>query len=1157
MRFISSAILSALIASTAWSQAFQWPVTDPVISGSIGHDYAAFNHIGNQKYHVGPDIVSQSGDTTVYAFADGVVVDTYDQCLPCNTICGACECNTGCTGTPGPDCDCSCGPHNFGNYVIIHHQEHGIYSMYAHLNSVDVLEDDEVDAGDPIGKIGSTGYSCGVHLHFEVRDFLAPCSSAGVCGYSIDVPDGKGYLDPRLFILPPFQEVSITPVVVEVIAPANLNVQTGPGTAGSPSPDAYAVLTKLPVGRRFVAYKEHGGGDNHWYRIDLPNAAGPVHGWAPKTFDSSTFLEVVPSGRIGRVVGVCASGAPIHLSPDSGTYIKTRGGQENIKVWDGQWLAIVDEQSVNGEVWYQVDLPLSAEPQTGWLSGDFIQTSQQPECGWSALGTGLDNGGTYSPGPKGFAVCDFGSGPALYVGGYFATAGGASANNIAKWDGSSWSPLGAGMTVGSTATDNPMVRALSVFDDGTGAALYAGGSFITAGGATANNIAKWDGSMWAPLGTGVSWPVNALAVFDDGGGPALYAGGVFTTAGGVSAKSIARWDGSTWSPLGSGLEYSVWALTVFDDGAGPALYAGGRFFTAGGLTANKVAKWDGSTWTPLGSGIGTSDATVNALSVFDDGNGPALYAGGNFTTAGGVSASSIAKWDGTSWSALGTGMNNWVYALTVFDDGGGPALYAGGYFTSAGGVSANRIAKWDGTSWSPLGSDVVGGVFALSVFDDGAGSALYAQGAFGVAGGVSANNIARWYCPPPICGDNQVNQPGEECDGTDDTACPGECQPDCRCFSCSPDADGDGVTDPVDPNPDTFGGAFEDLTNGIAGTIGDRGNQVLCVTDVPPPGGVKICSLGTTGGGCDPAEVTAYCLPSFFKISTLQTGNCVELSCGNSITATAIAGDVAGELELEGGVPAGSLILPEGNAVTFDGATLQISASLSNTTSIVITENSGNQVSLAPGTDETLAIEFGTSRYMGIAPSVNFPGALGGATSIQVRAVDIDDALGQDAREGEIWWAGASQSIPNAPNGTLNGAQLLCEATPSNAEQWPSGVLHLFGAPIVAGSAYEVRTCDVAGANCSGPLTVSTGKWGDVVSPFGGLSQPNFGDISAILDKFRGVDFAPDTPRVDLVGTGSPGNPNIPNQIVNFSDVSAGLDAFRGIAFPYTVPACP
>lgn len=69
---------------------------------------------------------------------------------------------------------------------------------------------------------------------------------------------------------------------------------------------------------------------------------------------------------------------------------------------------------------------------------------------------------------------------------------------------------------------------------------------------------------------------------------------------------------------------------------------------------------------------------VHALTVYDDGSGPALYAGGWFTTAGGVTTNRIAKWNGTSWSALsgpsGNGMNRQIFALAVYDDGSGPAV---------------------------------------------------------------------------------------------------------------------------------------------------------------------------------------------------------------------------------------------------------------------------------------------------------------------------------------------------------------------------------------------------------------------------------------------------------------------------------------------------
>ena len=137
-----------------------------------------------------------------------------------------------------------------------------------------------------------------------------------------------------------------------------------------------------------------------------------------------------------------------------------------------------------------------------------------------------------------------------------------------------------------------------------------------------------------------------------------------------------------------GANNRVWSMQTHDDGFGEALFVSGDFTSIEGTSASRIAKWDGSAWSTLGSGLNGAAA---AMVEFDDGSGPALYVGGFFTTAGGASANHIAKWDGISWTPVGTGMNAEVYALAVFDDGlgGGPALYAGGDFSTAGGVGAN------------------------------------------------------------------------------------------------------------------------------------------------------------------------------------------------------------------------------------------------------------------------------------------------------------------------------------------------------------------------------------------------------------------------------------------------------------------------------------
>jgi hypothetical protein len=112
---------------------------------------------------------------------------------------------------------------------------------------------------------------------------------------------------------------------------------------------------------------------------------------------------------------------------------------------------------------------------------------------------------------------------------------------------------------------------------------------MTAGGSPATNIAKWDGTAWSALGAGMNSSVYALAVL----GSDVYAGGYFTTADNSPANYIAKWNGNSWSALGSGMggglganPANVYALVL----SGNELYAGGAFTTAGGKVSAYVAK---------------------------------------------------------------------------------------------------------------------------------------------------------------------------------------------------------------------------------------------------------------------------------------------------------------------------------------------------------------------------------------------------------------------------------------------------------------------------------------------------------------------------------------------------------------------------------------
>ena len=184
------------------------------------------------------------------------------------------------------------------------------------------------------------------------------------------------------------------------------------------------------------------------------------------------------------------------------------------------------------------------------------------------------------------------------------------------------------ISMGGIPGANSLVRAAVV--DGSGN-LYIGGAFIIVGNVIANYVARWNGSSWSALGSGMNNVVRVLAV----SGSDVYTGGDFTTAGGSVANSIAKWNGSSWSALGSGIFAEVSALAVL----GSDVYAGGTFLTAGGSDANYIAKWDGSSWSALGSGMGGINPWVFALGV----SGSDLYAGGDFTTAGGKVSAYIAR----------------------------------------------------------------------------------------------------------------------------------------------------------------------------------------------------------------------------------------------------------------------------------------------------------------------------------------------------------------------------------------------------------------------------------------------------------------------------------------------------------------------------------
>lgn len=319
----------------------------------------------------------------------------------------------------------------------------------------------------------------------------------------------------------------------------------------------------------------------------------------------------------------------------------------------------------------------------------------------------------------------YSDGQDVYVGGEFRYAGDLLVKKIARWDGTEWHALGSG-----------------VFNDGNYVAdvivhngdVYAGGTFEEIGGVTVHRVARWDGSQWHALGGGAPAAAYALAFYDG----QLHAGG---------PGWLSRWDGATWtdvgSPGGSGLS-SVRDLAV----SGPDLYVCGRFTDLGGTSVLNVARGGGSTWSPLGGGLdGSCVPTVFGLACA----GSDVYAVGQYSNeAGGAALGGVGLWDGVAWSAVGSGiyrqetyMCDVPYALAVCEFNGG--IVIGGFWEKMNGQDIPYLAWRLGGNWIALGSGVNGTVNAVCVHNGN----LVVGGSFTQAGGKTSNRFGIWWSSNP------------------------------------------------------------------------------------------------------------------------------------------------------------------------------------------------------------------------------------------------------------------------------------------------------------------------------------------------------------------------------------------------------------------------
>jgi len=356
----------------------------------------------------------------------------------------------------------------------------------------------------------------------------------------------------------------------------------------------------------------------------------------------------------------------------------------------------------------------------------------------------------------------------VYVGGEFTNAPGIPAARIARFDGTSFHAMGAGITGipgwAQLVPGAPYVEAMLTLPNGD---LIASGPFTHADGIAVNGMARWNGSSWSAMGDVDSF-VHALARMPNGD---LIAAGRFGSIDGVPASAIARFSNGQWSELGGGLSGGLFGTAVFDlvvTGDGD-LIAVGQFSNAGGTPVQGVARWDGSSWSAFGSslqGIFLGEGHVEATEK------DTVIVSGLLQIQGTLHF--VAEWDGATWTPIDSNGTLWPRAIHALPNGD---LIAHGQFQING--APTPIGRWDGSQWEPAAGIIQGVVYDIETSGNGE---LMLGGDFQTAFAQPQSNLTRiatpcpadvvWYGPwcPSSGGDNWFTSDDQPWLGTTFTA---------------------------------------------------------------------------------------------------------------------------------------------------------------------------------------------------------------------------------------------------------------------------------------------------------------------------------------------------------------------------------------------------
>ncbi|HEX5050255.1 MAG TPA: hypothetical protein VFZ65_00655 [Planctomycetota bacterium] len=296
----------------------------------------------------------------------------------------------------------------------------------------------------------------------------------------------------------------------------------------------------------------------------------------------------------------------------------------------------------------------------------------------------------------------------LIAGGLFQAIQGVGASRVARWHNASWSPL----VRGTSGSIDAMVEAAN-------GDVIACGAFHELGGVAAHQVARFDGQQWSAIGPGTNGQVSYVLERRNGD---LVISGSFTESAGQAVKKLARWNGTAWQAIGSGLTL-VGPLAELENG--DLIVAG---WVAQGGVSSVVARSNGASWVPLGSGL---SGIVRALQPAPNGE---LFVAG-LLTLGGSNPAPVVRWNGSVWTAMNGLPVADVRCLALAPTG---EVLAG--VTASATALVDAMWKWNGTTWSTVGTGLLGRADEIRLLPNGD---VLVSGAF-LLGGSALTSMARW-----------------------------------------------------------------------------------------------------------------------------------------------------------------------------------------------------------------------------------------------------------------------------------------------------------------------------------------------------------------------------------------------------------------------------